>query len=107
MATKTRVTVKVPATTANLGPGFDCMGMALDIWNSIDVEPGPEVVEVVGEGADRLPGNRRNLVHRSFRLPFTESGQQVPQVWRGGGGPEGGAVEPRERRRAAPRNGCG
>ena len=56
------------------------MGMALDIWNSIDVEPGPEVVEVVGEGADRLPGNRRNLVHRSFRLPFTESGQQVPQV---------------------------
>ena len=80
MATKTRVTVKAPATTANLGPGFDCMGMALDIWNSIDVELGPGGVEVIGEGADRLPGDRRNLVHRSFRLPFEESGQMVPEV---------------------------
>ena len=77
---KTRVTVKAPATTANLGPGFDCMGMALDIWNSIDVELGPGGVEVIGEGADRLPGDRRNLVHRSFRLPFEESGQMVPEV---------------------------
>lgn len=80
MATKTRATVKVPATTANLGPGFDCMGMALDIWNSIDVELGPGSVEVIGEGADRLPGNRRNLIHRSFGLPFEELGQTVPEV---------------------------
>lgn len=80
MATKTRVTVRAPATTANLGPGFDCMGMALDIWNSIDVELGPGGVEVIGEGADRLSGNRSNLVYRSFRLPFEESGQMVPEV---------------------------
>jgi len=31
------VTVKCPATTANLGPGFDCVGMALDIWNELTV----------------------------------------------------------------------
>jgi homoserine kinase len=56
------------------------MGMALDIWNSIDVELGPGGVEVIGEGADRLPEDRRNLVHRSFRLPFEASGQIVPEV---------------------------
>ena len=80
MTTKTRVTVKVPATTANLGPGFDCMGMALDIWNSIEVELGPGGVEVNGEGAGSLPEDRSNLVHRSFRLPFEESGRGVPDV---------------------------
>ncbi|HHZ61213.1 MAG TPA: homoserine kinase, partial [Dehalococcoidia bacterium] len=34
---KTRVKVRVPATTANMGPGFDCLGMALDIWNTVEV----------------------------------------------------------------------
>ena len=33
-----KVTVKVPATTANLGPGFDCLGLALPIYNEITVE---------------------------------------------------------------------
>jgi len=80
MATTTRVTVKVPATSANLGPGFDCMGMALDIWNSINVELGAGIVQVIGEGADRLPSDRKNLVHRCFSLPFEESGQRVPEV---------------------------
>ena len=35
-----RVTVKVPVTMANLDPGFDCLGMALDIWTTITVEVG-------------------------------------------------------------------
>ena len=30
----TQITVKAPATTANLGPGFDCMGMALNLWKT-------------------------------------------------------------------------
>ena len=33
-----KVSVKVPATTANLGPGFDCMGMALPIYNTVTIE---------------------------------------------------------------------
>lgn len=36
--TMRRVTVAVPATTANLGPGFDCLGLALDVWNTVTVE---------------------------------------------------------------------
>jgi len=33
-----KLKIRVPATTANLGPGFDCLGLALDWWNSIEVE---------------------------------------------------------------------
>ena len=54
------IEVAAPATTANLGPGFDCLGMALDLWNRVEVLPvgdgddgGGAVVEVIGEGAGR------------------------------------------------------
>lgn len=75
-----QVTVKVPATTANLGPGFDCLGMALDIWNTVHVEVGPSGFDVVGQGADTLPRGPSNLVHESFRLAFAEAGRPVPEV---------------------------
>ena len=77
-----QVTVKVPATTANLGPGFDCLGMALDVWNSISVEIGSSNLDILveGEGADSLPKDESNLVYRSFRLPFDEVGKTVPKV---------------------------
>ena len=74
------VTVKVPATTANMGPGFDCLGMALDIWNSIRVELGPAHMEIEGEGADSLPRDEGNLVFRSFSRLFNEIGRPVPAV---------------------------
>ena len=74
------VTVKVPATTANMGPGFDCLGMALDIWNSIRVELGPARLEIEGEGADSLPRDEGNLVFRSFSRLFNEIGRPVPAV---------------------------
>ena len=75
-----RVTVKVPATTANLGPGFDCLGMALDIWNTVQVEVGGSTFEVRGEGQGKLPEGPSNLVYRSFRIPFLVKGENVPQV---------------------------
>ena len=73
-----RVTVRVPATTANMGPGFDCLGMALDMWNVISVEVGATGFSISGEGEDTLPRDEGNLVYRSFRLPFEESGAPVP-----------------------------
>ena len=76
----TRVTVKVPATSANMGPGFDCLGIALDIWNSVTVELGASGFVINGEGREELPTGRSNLVYRSFGLPFEESGKQVPDV---------------------------
>ena len=75
-----RLTVKVPATTANMGPGFDCLGMALDIWNSVRVEVGSSGFAIRGEGRQELDAGRSNLVYRCFCLPFVESGRQVPEV---------------------------
>ena len=77
---KTIVTVKVPATTSNMGPGFDCLGMALDIWNSVIVEVGRRGFDVRGEGESELSRGRSNLVYRCFRIPFKESGRRVPSV---------------------------
>jgi homoserine kinase len=74
------VSVKVPATTANMGPGFDCLGMALDIWNTVHVAEGPSGFVIRGEGEDELPRGRSNLVYRCFRLPFRESGRRAPGV---------------------------
>ena len=76
----THLTVRVPATTANMGPGFDCLGMALDIWNSVHVETSSSGFAVRGEGSDELPLDESNLVYRCFCLPFQESGRQVPEV---------------------------
>ena len=53
-----RFIVLAPATTANLGPGFDCAGAALDLWNELDVSPalrGEPLVTVEGEGSDEVP----------------------------------------------------
>ena len=77
---KDRLTVRVPATTGNLGPGFDCLGMALDMWNTIEVEVGPSGFEIAGEGADILPRDETNITYQSFRLVFDEVGEPVPRV---------------------------
>ena len=74
------VTVRVPATTANLGPGFDCLGMALDIWNTVRVDVGGSGLSVRGEGQDVLAESPSNLVYRCFRLPFERAGREVPRV---------------------------
>ena len=74
------VTVRAPATTANLGPGFDCLGMALDIWNVVRVEIGPSSFEVRGEGNGELETGPGNLVYDSFRIAFAEAGLGAPEV---------------------------
>lgn len=63
-----RVTVRVPATSANVGPGFDCFGLALDLCNEFtvdtDVEPG---ITWEGLGADELPTGGSDMVSRAMR----------------------------------------
>ena len=75
-----RITVRAPATTANMGPGFDCLGMALDIWNVAHFEVGSYGFAVRGEDNEDLHPKMSNLVYRSFRLPFVETGRPVPRV---------------------------
>jgi homoserine kinase len=62
------ITVAVPATSANLGPGFDALGLALDLWDEVRLEPGrPLRIDVIGEGAEQVARDESNLVYRSFQ----------------------------------------
>lgn len=64
------IRLHIPATSANLGPGFDCLGLALDLWNTFDLrlagEPGEISVTSEGEGSKGLPQGRQNLVARTL-----------------------------------------
>ncbi len=75
------LTVRVPASTANLGPAFDCLGLALDLWNETSFEITGEsiVVEVDGEGSGSLADDGSNLVARSFIDYFTQAGETAPK----------------------------
>jgi len=77
------ITVRVPATTANLGPGFDCLGLTLELWNSaiFRVTAGDSRVEALGEGADRLPRDPSNLVLKAARRLFEHCGKAVPGLY--------------------------
>ncbi|MCW2949902.1 MAG: thrB [Thermoleophilia bacterium] len=59
-------TVTAPASSGNLGPGFDVLAMALSLRNSVQVRTGTGVVDVRGEGASQLPTDGTNLVARAF-----------------------------------------
>lgn len=73
-----QVRVRVPASAANLGPGFDCLGLALTLYHSLTVTElsGGEGVEVcvAGEGADVLPRDEENAVYRAMSSFFEQSG---------------------------------
>ena len=73
-------TVRVPATTANLGPGFDCLGLALGLWNEARFTLGGEGISVWvrGEGADTLPRDGENLVAQAALRVFAEAGEAPP-----------------------------
>jgi homoserine kinase len=75
------VTVRVPATTANLGPGFDTLGLALSLYDELQVtaraEPGA-TVEVIGVGAGEVPTDATNLVVRAIAFTFERCGQELP-----------------------------
>lgn len=64
MAELEALTVSAPATSANLGPGFDCLAVALDLGNAVIItrRPGPLEVRVTGEGAGELAEDASNLV---------------------------------------------
>lgn len=79
--TRKRVTVRVPATTANIGPGFDCAGMALDVWNEVTVERASTFsFEIEGEGSAVLPRDRSNLVVKGVEAAYKAIGKEVPTL---------------------------
>lgn len=75
------VHVSVPATSANLGPGFDSLGLALGLYNELEVQPAAETtVTIEGEGGGRLPTGDRNVVVRALRLAYEAAGRK-PEPW--------------------------
>ncbi len=91
MSVPSRVSVCVPATSANLGPGFDCLGLALSLYTTFDVEVLSEVapvgyrpaIEVTSSWGDdpaitSLPGDEHNLFYRAFTAQLAARDRGVP-----------------------------
>lgn len=73
--------IRVPATTANLGSGFDCLGLALALRNEIVVEPAPSLeLEISGEGEGSLPRGPDNRVVAAMQAVCDAIGKPLPPV---------------------------
>src|SRR6201987_6385806 len=74
------VRVRVPATSANLGPGFDALGLALSLYDEVEAwvcESGLSI-EISGDGADLAGAGEDHLVVRAMRAAFAVTGGQPP-----------------------------
>ena len=85
MSHPTPVTISVPATTANIGPGFDCLGAALTLYNQftfteLESDAEPLIITAHGEESARVQTDARNLVYQAFCRFYETLGQPVPAV---------------------------
>lgn len=83
MSTPRRVTVRVPATSANLGAGFDTLGLALGLYDTVVVRIAPrgaDSVSIRGEGADTLPRDASHLVVALVREELSNRGVDTPAI---------------------------
>jgi homoserine kinase len=76
------VRVRVSATSANLGPGFDALGLALTLHDEVDawIRPAGLSIEISGEGADLAEAGEEHLVVRAMRAAFAITGTQPPGI---------------------------
>jgi len=81
------ITIKVPATTANIGSGFDCLGTALSLYNYFKFTPfdstseTPELkITVTGSESDRVSTDKTNLLYQSFERFYQEINKPVPSI---------------------------
>lgn len=76
-----KLRLRAPATVANLGPGFDVLGLAVDLANEVvadlDAEPG---IVVAGEGSGELPEDASNLIFRTMAYLAREAGGSIPPL---------------------------
>ncbi len=73
--------IRAPATTANLGPGFDCLGMALDLWNETEVEITGDhlTIDISGEGVSTLPKDETNTIFRAMQTAAAYHSRDLPR----------------------------
>ena len=72
-----KVTVRVPGTSANCGPGFDCLGLAATIYNDLELtllEEKTLSIEAHGDGAETIPTDEKNIVWKAARMVLERSG---------------------------------
>jgi homoserine kinase len=83
-----KIRVRVPATSANLGPGYDVLGLALSLYNEVDMQvvwdstqEEPSVfLEIDGEGKDRLPPDQRNITAQAALAVFKRAGKKPKEI---------------------------
>lgn len=76
------ITVQVPATTANIGPGFDCLGAALSLYNQFSFAPAIAETKItaVGHEAARVQTDRSNLAYQAYAYLYQHLGQTPPPI---------------------------
>lgn len=80
------VTVRVPATSANVGPGYDCIGIAVDLWSEVTVSRVPEgdtvgfEITAEGEGAEAMPKDEGNYLVVGCRAAFETANKPLPPL---------------------------
>lgn len=73
--------IRVPATSANLGPGFDCLGFSLDLWNEVEISTDTKglVIELKGRGEGILPVDETNAIFAAMQKFSEVIGKQLPE----------------------------
>ena len=76
-----KIIIKIPATSANLGPGFDALGLALNLWNVTEItEAGSFSLDIEGEGSKKLAFNKKNLIYRSAQELYEKANKKIPAL---------------------------
>ncbi|KHF33570.1 Homoserine kinase [Paenibacillus sp. P1XP2] len=75
------VYVRIPASTANLGPGFDTLGMALSLYAWIGMKEADETaIRLYGNEMEGIPTDKNNLVYQVAQMAFREAGVHLPEL---------------------------
>ena len=75
------VTLRLPATSANLGPGFDTLALALDLYLEVEAEAAPEFsIEATGRNSDICGALRGNLLIETYRKTLGAAGKSVGEL---------------------------
>ncbi len=78
-----KIRVQIPASTTNLGPGFDCLGLALKLYNVVEIEEIKEdkvIIEIEGEGKDEIPRNKKNIIFSAIKSVFDKAEEKFSRV---------------------------
>jgi homoserine kinase len=75
------IKIRVPATSANLGPGFDCLGLSLNIWNEVTFEAADKTTyHATGEGMEKLNKGTKNLLTKAYAYAYEACGKKMNNV---------------------------